>query len=59
MINNEGFTIRKLREILNSISDEDIDYDNDEGQVWIASSNNLSNQMTSVWRLNKNDIILE
>ena len=54
----ETLTIRELRDILNSISDDDIDYDNDEGQIWISDRDNLTNAVTEVERLNKNDIVL-
>lgn len=54
----ETLTIRELRDILNSISDDDIDYKNDEGQIWISDRDNLTNAVTEVERLNKNDIVL-
>jgi hypothetical protein len=54
----ETLTIRELRDILNSISDDDIDYENDEGQIWNSDRDNLTNPVTEVERLNKNDIVL-
>ena len=59
MIKNEsGITVRQLKEFLKDWPEEDPET-GEEYEVWLSGDDNASNVCTSVWQLNRGDILLE
>lgn len=52
-----GLTVRELKEMIKDWPEED-EFGN-ESEVWIETSDGLSNLVTSVWPLNSTDILFE
>lgn len=53
----KGLTVRELKEMIKDWPEED-EFGN-ESEVWIETSDGLSNLVTSVWPLNSTDILFE
>lgn len=57
LYNNNGITIKQLKELVKDLPEQDENGENFE--LWVSNAKGLSSVATSIMRLNRGDIIID